>query len=67
MTAVAGLVNPNRSFAFQAVMQPLSMIVFCVRYLTLLPLKYMFRLLKGMSDYKDLRRHSMSEGAFLDD
>lgn len=67
MTAVAGMVNPNRSFAFQAVIQPLSMILFCFRYLTLLPLKYMLRLVKGMPDYKDLRRQSMSEGAFLDD
>ena len=65
MSAVACLVNPNRRFAAQAVIRPFTMLFFCVRYLTFLPLKYMVRLFKCMPEYRRFRKLSMAEGAFL--
>lgn len=66
MTAIAGITDPNRKFVHQVIVQSLALIVFCVRYLSLLPLKYMFSLLGRLPELKMLHEASGKQGAYLE-
>ncbi len=61
------LSDPGSSFLLQAVWQPLRQCLMSVRWLSLLPLKNIGRLVREYPSLKRWRKESLGQGAFIDD